>query len=68
MKGTRTKPTDQTCWMGELSQDVRVGQDPVEDELADANQVPQVRDWENLSKDSLQADVKPSLDQKETCA
>ena len=45
--------------MGELRQNVRVGQDPVEDEVADADQVAQVRDREDLPDDSFQADVKP---------
>ena len=45
--------------MGELRQNVRVGQDPVEDEVADADQVAQVRDREDLTEDSFQADVKP---------
>ena len=45
--------------MSVLSQDVRIGQNSVEDKVADADQVAQIWDWQNLTENRLQSNMKP---------
>jgi hypothetical protein len=45
--------------VSKLRQDVRIGEKAVEDELADPDDVGQVRDGQDLSEDGFQPNVKP---------
>ncbi len=48
-----------TCWVSKLCEDIRIGQESVEDELANTDDIRQIGDRQNFTKDCLQSDVQP---------
>ena len=48
-----------TCRVSKLSENIRIGQESVEDELADTDNIRQIGDRQNFTKDRLQPDMQP---------